>query len=138
MSEIIVDTSALIAFFVQSEKHHLAAQRYAFQNPTVRWIILETIFDEFVTWMRAKVSISSSIQVGRVLREEHVYVNNTDVDDAATWQIFTQYDDKQWSYTDCSVLAVANRLGISDVFAFDEHIRQMAGLGIRCIPQHSS
>ncbi len=70
MSEIIVDTSAFIAFFVRSEKHHPAARRYAAQRPTVRWIILETVFDEFVTWMRAKVSILDSIQVGRVLREE--------------------------------------------------------------------
>ena len=34
--EIIVDTSALIAFFVNSETHH----------PQNRWIILESVFDE--------------------------------------------------------------------------------------------
>ena len=84
MSEIAVDTSALVAFFVQSEQHHPAARRYAAQHPTVRWIILETVFDELVTWMRAKVSIASSIQVGRILREEHLYVNISDDADAAT------------------------------------------------------
>lgn len=134
MSEIIVDTSALIAFFVQSEKHHPAARRYTAQHPTVRWIILETVFDELVTWMRAKVSIPSSIQVGRVLREEHLYVNISGADDAATWEAFCQYDDKPWSYTDCSILVMARKLGVFEVFAFDEHIRQMAGLGIRCVP----
>jgi len=46
MPEVIVDTSALIAFFVRSEKHHPTARRYAEQHPTVRWIILETVFDE--------------------------------------------------------------------------------------------
>ncbi len=134
MSEIIVDTSALIAFFFQSEKHHPAAQRYAAQNPAIRWIILESVFDEFVTWMRAKVSISSSIQVGRVLREEHIYVNIADTDDTATWEAFSRYDDKQWSYTDCSILVMSHKLGVSDVFAFDKHIQQMAGLGVRCVP----
>jgi hypothetical protein len=64
------------------------------QYPAVRWVILETVFDEFVTWMRAKVSISSSIKVGRILREEHLYVNILDVNDAATWEAFCQYDDK--------------------------------------------
>jgi predicted nucleic acid-binding protein len=134
MAEIIVDTSALIAFFVQSEQHHPAAQRYIAQNSTLRWIILETVFDEFVTWMRIKVSITSSIQVGHVLRKEHLYVNISDADDIATWENFCKYDDKRWSYTDCSILVVARRLGVSDVFAFDEHIRQMIGLGIRCVP----
>jgi len=44
MPEIIVDTSALIAFFVRSEKHHSSARTYAAQHPTARWIILETVF----------------------------------------------------------------------------------------------
>jgi len=44
MPEVIVGTSALIAFFLRSEKHHPAARRYALQHPTVRWIILETVF----------------------------------------------------------------------------------------------
>lgn len=134
MPEVIVDTSALIAFFVRSEKHHPAARRYASQHPTARWIILETVFDEFVTWMRAKVSISDSIQVGRILREEHLYVNISDADDAATWEIFCQYDDKEWSYTDCSTVVMARKLDVSEVFAFDKHIRQMSDLGIHCVP----
>lgn len=123
MPETIVDTSALIAFFVRSEKHHSTARRYAAEHPTTRWIILETVFDEVVTWMRAKVSISSSIQVGHILREEHRYVNISDPDDAATWECFCQYDDKLWSYTDCSILAMARKLGVSEVFTFDEHIQ---------------
>jgi len=134
MPQVIVDSSALIAFFVRSEKHHAAARRYAAEHPTTRWIILETVFDEVVTWMRAKISILSSIQVGRVLREEHMYVNISDEDDAATWECFCQYDEKPWSYTDCSILVMARKLSVFEVFAFDEHIRQMAGLGIRCVP----
>ena len=134
MSDVIIDTSALVAFFVQSEKQHSAARRYAAQHPSGRWIVLETVFDEFVTWMRARVSIASSIQVGRILRKEHLYVNISDADDTATWEAFCRYDDKHWSYTDCSILVVARRLGVSEVFAFDKHIQQMAGLGIHCVP----
>ena len=134
MALMIVDTSALIAFFIQSEKHHLAARHYIEQNPAARWVITETVFDEFVTWMRAKVSIASSIQVGQILRTEHIYVNISDEDDATTWETFSKYNDKKWSYTDCSTLVIANKLEISRVFAFDEHINQMAGFGIECVP----
>ena len=134
MPEIIVDTSALVAFFVRSEVEHASAREYAARNPTARWIILESVVDEFVTWVRAKVSISDPIQVGQVLRREHIYVNISDDDDAATWECFCQYDDKLWSYTDCSILVMARKLGISEVFAFDEHIGQMAALGGRRVP----
>ena len=134
MPEILVDTSALIAFFVKSERHHVAVRKYVLQNPATRWIILASVFDEAVTWLRTKVSIKSSIEIGRVLREEHRYVVLTEADDAAIWEVFCRYDDKRWSYTDCSLLVMAQRLGVPKVLAFDEHIRQMAGLGVICVP----
>ncbi len=132
--EIIVDTSALIAFFVKSETHHQAAKKYIVDNPENRWIILETVFDETVTWIRTKISSEASITIGKVLRTEHSYLNISDSEDAEIWEIFCKYNDKKWSYTDCSILVMAHRRKIFEVFAFDEHIRQMAGLGIICVP----
>lgn len=75
-----------------------------------------------------------SIQIGQVLRTEHIYVNLSDDDDEKIWQTFCKYDDKKWSYTDCSILVMAQRLQRFQVFAFDDHIRQMSGLGIICLP----
>ncbi len=69
-----------------------------------------------------------------MLRSEHKYINISDEDDQKIWEIFCRYNDKKWSYTDCSILVIANRLKINQVFAFDEHIRQMSGLGIVCLP----
>lgn len=132
--EMIVDTSALVAFFVRSEVHHRAARRYAMDHATVRWVILSTVFGEFVTWVRAKVSIADSIRLGRILRSEHLYLLLTATDEAATWDVFCQYDDKGWSYTDCSILAMAHKMSIERIFAFDEHVRQMSGLGIYRVP----
>jgi len=134
MAEIVADTSALIAFFVRSEAHQQDAQQYMAPHSRTHWVILESVFDETVTWFRVKVSPKASITIGRVLREEHRYVNLSDDDDAATWEASCRYDDKTWSYSDCSILVIAKRLGISQVFAFDDHIRQMAGLGISSVP----
>ena len=134
MSDIIADTSALIAFFICTEEHHGDARRYMATHPNARWIILESVFDETVTWFRARVSPQDSIVIGRVLRDEHRYRNLSDDDDAATWEAFCGYNDKAWSYTDCSILIMAQRLGIPQVFTFDEHIRQMTGLGILPVP----
>ena len=134
MPEILIDTSALIDFFVKSERHHAAVRQYVLQNPAIRWSILSSVFDETVTWLRTKVSTKSSIEIGRVLREEHGYVVLTETDDAAIWEVFCRYDDKRWSYTDCSLLVMSQRLGVPQVLAFDEHIRQMSGLGVICVP----
>jgi len=134
MPEIIADTSALIAFFVRSEEHHAEARRFMAAHPSTRWVILESVFDETVTWFRTKVSPRDSILVGRVLREEHRYRHLSDDDDNATWEAFRQYDDKLWSYADCSILVMTRRLGIRQVFTFDEHIRQMIGLGVIPVP----
>ncbi|MBW4693093.1 MAG: hypothetical protein KME27_15170 [Lyngbya sp. HA4199-MV5] len=68
------------------------------------------------------------------MREEHRYFALSEADDFATWEAFCQYDDKAWSYTDCSILVMAHRLKMMEVVAFDEHIRQMAGLEIVCVP----
>lgn len=134
ISEVLVDTSALIAFFVKSEKHHEAVKEYFLKHSTVRWIILSSVFDETVTWIRTRISAKTSIQVGYLLREEHRYIALSETDDLAIWEAFCRYDDKLWSYTDCSLLVMAHRLGVLNVVAFDEHIRQMAGLGIICLP----
>ena len=81
-------------------------------HPTTRWIILESVFDETVT-CSGKVSPRDSTVIGHMLREEHRYRNLSDDDDAATWETFCRYDDKAWSYTDCSILVMAKRLGIT-------------------------
>ena len=49
MAEIIADTSALIAFFVRTEAHHQDAQQYVATHSNMRWVILESVFDETVT-----------------------------------------------------------------------------------------
>lgn len=134
MTEVLVDTSALIAFFVGSEKHHLSVKNYFLANPDSKWVILSTVFDETVTWLRVKISIPDSIVVGRLLRQEHRYVALSEDDDIATWEAFCRYDDKTWSYTDCSLLVMSQRLNIPTVVALDEHIRQMRGLGVNCVP----
>ena len=44
-----------------------------------------------------------------------------DETEAIRWM--RKYSDKRVSFTDCVSFAVANRLGIRDVFTFDRHFR---------------
>jgi len=134
MQQVLVDTSALIALFIKSEQYHVAAQEFFRQHSQTRWIILSTVFSETVTWVRSRISPRTSIQIGQTLREDRDYIQLSEVDDAATWEAFCQYDDKLWSYTDCSILVMAKRLEVFHVVSFDADIRQMAGRGIICLP----
>ena len=117
-----------------SETHHAVAKNFFLQHSSARWIILSTVFDETVTWLRVRCSIQASITIGKTLRRDHHYVSLSTTEDQATWEAFCQYDDKFWSYTDCSLLIMASRLKVPYVVAFDEHIRQMSGLGIIRLP----
>jgi uncharacterized protein len=88
MTALLWDTAALIAFFIRSEKHHRAIVQYVQTHPEQEWIILSTVFDETVTWLRAKASIAASIEIGQLLREEHRYISLSTEDDLATWEAF--------------------------------------------------
>ncbi len=40
------------------------------------------------------------------------------------WKIFGKYDDKDFSFTDCTSFALMERLKVKSAFAFDVHFRQ--------------
>jgi uncharacterized protein len=134
MSKIIADTSALIAIFFTSEKHHQSVITYLQDNSAKEIVIIETVFSEFVTWTRARISIAASIELGQLIRTEHDYIPMDNADHLNTWNTFQKYDDKEWSYTDCSTLVMANKLKIPNVLGFDQHLYQMIGLGIATVP----
>ena len=46
--------------------------------------------------------------------------------------LFLHHKDKERSFTDCTSLAIAKRLGIDEVFGFDRHFEQM---GLRRVPE---
>jgi uncharacterized protein len=51
---------------------------------------------------------------------EHV----TSEDIIRAWEVFRQYHDKEWSFTDCTSKVMMERLQISQAFAFDSHFEQ--------------
>ena len=42
----------------------------------------------------------------------------------AAWDVYRQFADKQWSFTDCVSKVLMARRGIQTAFAFDAHFRQ--------------
>lgn len=45
-----------------------------------------------------------------------------------TWRVFRQFDDKEWSFTDCSSKVAIANLNLTTAFAFDYHFRQFGSV----------
>ena len=50
--------------------------------------------------------------------------NGLQVDVFRAWQVYQDFEDKNWSFTDCVSRVVMERLGIQTAFALDDDFRQ--------------
>jgi len=134
MTTLLVDTSALHALNYARDNHHARAVIYfKALAGRVKPILTEWVFVETMNLTKARLGPEYAVAFGRQLRASKTFypLILTDGDKRVAWEIFEQYHDKEWSYTDCSLLAVVRRLKIKQIFAFDHHFRQM---GLEVVP----
>ena len=128
MSTILIDTSALHALNYARDNNHTRAVTY-FKSLAgrVKPVLTEWVFVETMNLTKARLGPEYAIAFGSQLRASKAFylLILTEADKQTTWDIFEQYHDKPWSYVDCSLLAVAQRLKIKQTFAFDHHFEQM-------------
>lgn len=136
MIRILIDTGAIYALVAAADRHHSDAVDF-----TRRWVrrkglfvLPDLVFVEAMTLIKRRLGAAVAIRVGRELRENPVFIwiALTPALEQQTWSDFQSYDDKEWSYTDCALLALSKQLKIAEVFAFDDHFRQMPG--VECLP----
>jgi predicted nucleic acid-binding protein len=130
MAQFITDSGALLALLDVKDKFHASAKQFVAANRTATFLIPEFIFAETMTLVKARLGARAAIQLGEQIQRSDQFhlIHLTDEERQAVWTLFSQYDDKDWSYPDCSLLALAQRMGLPTVFSFDRHISQMAGL----------
>ena len=132
MSAILIDTSAIFAFVNRMDYEHKAAlaftQKWVAQNN--QFVLPDIIFAESMTLLKARLGADIAIKAGSVLRTNSIYRwTALDADtEAEAWTIFQHYRDKEWSFVDCAMLALARKLKLAQVFSYDHHFEQMPGL----------
>ena len=134
MSTLLIDTSALHALnYIRDDHHHRAVTYFKSLAGRVKPILTDWIFVETMNLTKVRLGPARAIEYGRHLKTSRAFypLVLTDADKRETWEIFERYDDKKWSYVDCSLLAVARRLKINRIFAFDHHFEQM---GLEVLP----
>jgi len=123
---IFIDTSAWYAASSNRDVNHPAAAQLlsSLQEP---FITSDFVVDETLTLFRARGENRHALEFGAaVIDAEFAEIVSIDSQDfARAWQIFQRYDDKEWSFTDCTSFVVMERLGITRAFAFDVHFRQL-------------
>jgi predicted nucleic acid-binding protein len=128
---IFVDTSAWFAFYSLRDINHAAAVS-AFRSIREPPVTSDYIVDETLTLLRARAENRRAVAFGhRMMEGLGVSVLRiSDQDYVNAWHVFLRFQDKAWSFTDCTSRVVMERLGIQRAFAFDDHFRQFGTVAI--------
>jgi predicted nucleic acid-binding protein len=122
---IFIDTSAYYALVDRDDIFRSTATQFIKTNK-IPFITSSLIIIETLNLVKQRLGYTHAIEIGKKLFDRAVttVINTTDEDMTRAWKIFQQYNDKGFSFTDCTSFAIMERLKITTAFAFDEHFRQ--------------
>jgi hypothetical protein len=125
---IFVDTGAWYALVDKDDADHTAAVIFLAAN-TTPLITTNAVFSETITLIRYRIGHEAARIFGQKLKESTFVrmVAVTPADEDRAWEIFTKYQDQDFSFTDCTSFAVMQRMKLATAFAFDRHFKVTAG-----------
>jgi uncharacterized protein len=134
---IFVDTSAWFALNSRNDQHHNRARDFVagIKTNPVLFFTTDYVVDETLTLLRFKVSHREAMAFLRLLsRSPQISCEQVKPDHLKRAEdIFSRYQDKPWSFTDCVSFAFMEGKGLEDAFAFDENFPQF-GMRVHPIP----
>lgn len=129
MNKIFIDTNGWIA--LNSKRDNLYSKALTLNRELLQkgfeYVTTNFILDETYTWLAIKAAHSMAVDLGEKIRcsKKIRVVHITEEVEEEAWQLFKQYRDKNFSFTDCTSFAVMRKLGITKAFTNDRHFRQM-------------
>ena len=109
----------------EDDANHHAAVR--FKDSLVHPLVTSNyITDEVITLVRSRLGHNVAVKIGQKLWGESIanLIRVTPRDEIKAWEIFVKYQDKAFSFTDCTSFTLMERVEVTEVFAFDEHFKQ--------------
>jgi predicted nucleic acid-binding protein len=124
-----VDTSAWFALFVPHDPAH-APLRDIVRAFGKRLLTTDYILDELLTLLRARGQSYRAAAAWDLLHAADLVtlIHLSEADLAAAWSIFLRFDDKRWSFTDCTSKQIIDSYQISTACSLDHHFRQFGQL----------
>lgn len=122
---IFVDTGAWYALATPSDPDHEAAKTFL-SAVTEPLLTSEYIVDELLTLFAVRGQKSKGVEwMHEVLDRGGTHLVKVGDDDfVKALQIYKQFTDKQWSFTDCTSYVLMQRLNVKKAFSFDQHFHQ--------------
>jgi predicted nucleic acid-binding protein len=118
-----VDTSALVALAVRSDRNHRAATAYldASLKRGTRFVIGRPVLVEYLDGVTKRVGKREAIGQLRLIETSAMMRVEEDApeDHVRAREIFLQYDDQEVDMTDSLSFAMMERLGLKEAFTFD-------------------
>ncbi|MBD2100587.1 PIN domain-containing protein [Leptolyngbya sp. FACHB-261] len=128
---IFVDTSAWFASVMQSDANHKAASLWLSQN-SQPLLTTDYVVNETLTLLRTRRQTPRALALGEEFFASTLaqiyYLSEADIQQ--TWQVFSQFSNKEWSFTDCTSKVVMTKLNMTEAFAFDQHFRQFSSISV--------
>lgn len=90
------------------------------------------VIDETLTLLRVRGERKRALLLGaKFFRHGLVEIHKlTAADLTLASETFERFDDKDWSFTDCTSKVVMDQLGITVAFAFDRHFHQFGTIQV--------
>src|SRR6185295_20079755 len=128
---IFVDTGAWYASLVPTDLDHARAVQWLATNHS-QLLTTDYVIDETLTLLRVRGETKRALVIGaRFFQDGVTQIHKiTTADLTLAWKTFEQFDDKGWSFTDCTSKVVMEQLGIKVAFAFDHHFRQFGTIQV--------
>ncbi len=129
MKRLFVDTAAWVAIFDRTDADHQAALSFweSCKGTRVSFITSDYVLDESYTNLRLHAGLPMAIALHDLVQKSKI-ITVAEVDKNVrqdAWEIFVRYEDKEWSFTDCTSFVLMRRQAITDAFTFDHHFSQM-------------
>ena len=125
---IFVDTGAWVAIADKNDQYAKIATKFYTDLIIQRSNLFTSnlVLVETFNLLSRTIGSKSTTKFGDALKT-NVFLtveSITLVDWERGWKIFGKYDDKDFSFTDCTSFALMERLKVKSAFSFDVHLRQ--------------
>jgi uncharacterized protein len=117
---VLIDTNVLLALVFPKDIHHQEARSDVRDIKDVR-IVPAPVLPELFQMDASKMSYVRAIQAFNLLRTGAFEIEElTDTDMARMQEIMMEYADNEFDFADVAIMALAERLQITDVYTFDQ------------------
>lgn len=117
---ILIDTNFLLAAIFVKDKNHQQAAKAIQTLDATECIVPLAVMQELFYMTAVRLNYETAIDYcERVYKAGFLILPTQDVDLNRTFQIMHQYRSAEFDFTDVTILALAERLKITQIYTFD-------------------